>query len=287
MAIDMNRGTQGVALPAEISDEIWSETIESSAVMGAARRIPLPGSGVTLPIITGDAEASWVEETDPIEVSRPTLANKTIRGYKLAVIVPFSNEFKRDLESLYGELVNRLPGSLAKKFDETVSGAHAKPGDLFDQLDTAPALTIAPATAFKDMAAVLAAISAQGRELTHWISNPALHGQLLTATDALGRPFFISDPAAQKTVGSVFGAPVQRTRANLGAGNLGLAGDFANSAVYGTVQGVQVSLSDQATLKDGDQSINLWQQDMFAVKAQIEVGFRVRNTQHFARLRSA
>ena len=52
-----------------------------------------------------------------------------------------------------------------------------------------------------------------------------------------------------------------------------------NQAMYGTVEGVQIGISDQATLTTKDQSnsdviINLWQQNMFAVRAEIEIGFR-------------
>lgn len=45
-------------------------------------------------------------------------------------------------------------------------------------------------------------------------------------------------------------------------------------AVWGTVEGMEISFSDQATLVDGTTTINLWQQNMFAVRAEIEVGFR-------------
>ena len=43
--------------------------------------------------------------------------------------------------------------------------------------------------------------------------------------------------------------------------------------MYGTVEGVKIDLSDQATLTDGDDTINLFQQNMFAVRAEIELGF--------------
>lgn len=54
---------------------------------------------------------------------------------------------------------------------------------------------------------------------------------------------------------------------------VGFAGDWTQ-AVYGTVEGVQIAISDQATLTDGSTTINLFQQNMFAVRAEIEVGFR-------------
>ena len=66
----------------------------------------------------------------------------------------------------------------------------------------------------------------------------------------------------------------------------GYAGDW-NQAVYGTVEGVQISVSDQATINDGGTQLNLWQRNMFAVRAEIEVGFRVRDISYFAKLTSA
>src|SRR5690606_3581285 len=83
-------------------------------------RITLPGSGVTVHSITGEPVAAWTGETAAKPVSRHTLASKTITPYKLAVIEPFSMEFRRDLPGLYAELARRLPAALAKKFDETV-----------------------------------------------------------------------------------------------------------------------------------------------------------------------
>ena len=285
--VDINRGTSGVNLPPAVASEIWGGIVEQSAVMQAARQVALPGAGISIPMVTGEPTAAWVDETDEKPVSRHTLSNKTMTPYTLAVIEPFSNQFRRDLSGLYGELVRRLPFALAKTFDSTVYGVTAAPGSNFDQLDSAPTLTVDGTDTFADLAAVLNAVAAQGVELSHWLASPALHGLMLTATDSLGRQFFVNDPAGSSRVGSVFGAPVLRTRGTMptGAGAtddvLGFAGDFAGSAVYGTVEGIQISISDQATLTDGAATINLWQRNMFAVRAEIEVGFRVRDVNHF------
>lgn len=287
--VDINRGTTGVNLPPAVASEIWGALVEESAVMRASRRINLPGQGVSIPLITGDATAGWVDETDEKPVSRATLDNKTMSPYTLAVIEPFSNQFRRDLPALYGELQRRLPFALAKKFDETVYGVGSAPGSNFDQLGSAPAMTVDATGTFADLAAVLNAVAAQGADLSAWIASPALHGLLLTAVDGQGRQFFVSDPANQRTVGSVFGAPVYKTRATMKTSttvgdDTGIAGDFAGSAVYGTVEGIQISISDQATLTDGENTINLWQRNMFAVRAEVEVGFRVRDVNHFVRI---
>ena len=130
-----------IALPGAVSSEIIQKTQEASAVMNLARQIQLPGTGVTIPMITGDPEANWVAETAAKPVSNPTLDKKVMTPYKLAVIVPFSDEFARDYARLYDALVDRIPGALAKKFDATVFNGSA-PGTGFDVLTNCTAQSI-------------------------------------------------------------------------------------------------------------------------------------------------
>ena len=86
--IDLNRTSAGVSnlLPREVSQEIWSNAVGESVIMQASRQINIPGSGVAIPIITGDAEADWVNETDEKPVSDPSISSKVLTPYKLAVI---------------------------------------------------------------------------------------------------------------------------------------------------------------------------------------------------------
>lgn len=286
--VDISRTTSGVNLPEQVASEIWSNAQEQSAVMAVSRQISLPGSGISIPMITGDAQASWVAETAAKPVSRATLGNKVMTPYKLAVIEPFSDEFRRDLPGLYAELARRLPGALAKKFDETVLAGTA-PGSGFDVLSSAPSLTVDGTDTYQDLVAVFNAVAAAGGNLSHWVASAQLQGALLASVDGFGRPLFTNNPNTSGEVGQVLGRPVYGTRAQLAqsetvADDTGLAGDFAGSAIYGTVSGVQVSVSDQATLDDGGTPIHLWQQNMFAIRAEIEVGFVVRDVNHFVRI---
>ncbi|HJR89887.1 MAG TPA: phage major capsid protein [Aeromicrobium sp.] len=285
---DINRGTTGVNLPAAVSTEIWGGVQEASAVMAASRQITLPGSGVSIPVVTGDSAADWVAESAEKPVSHATLGSKTMTPYKLAVIETFSMEFRRDLPALYGELARRLPNALAKKFDETVLAGTA-PGSGFDVLSAAPALTVDGTDTYADLVAVFNAVAAAGGNLSSWLASPSLQGLLLGSTDTLGRPLFINDANGEGVVGNILGRPVYGTRRTLQSSTTvgdttGVAGDFAGSAIFGTVEGVQVDVSDQATVNDGGTQINLWQRNMFAVRAEIEVGFVVRDEDHFVRI---
>ena len=284
---DINRTTSGVVLPAEVSSEIWGETVGQSAVMSAARQIALPGAGVTIPVITGEPEAGWVNETDEKPVSEHTLDNKQITAYTLAVIEPFSNQFRRDLPGLYAELVRRLPYALGRAFDATVLGEKAAPGDNFDKLNTAPELVVDGEETYQDLVAVFQAVAAAGGNLTHWLASPTLQGQLLATTDGFGRPLFTPDATTSNTVGQMLGRPIVGTNGLPADGPIGVAGDFAGSAVWGSVEGIKIDISDQATITRGGSPINLWQRNMFAVRAEIEVGFRVADVTRFARINAA
>ena len=286
--VDISRTTSGVDLPKQVSSEIWATAQEQSAVMAVSRQISLPGSGLSIPVITGDAQAAWVAETAAKPVSRATLGQKVMTPYKLAVIEPFSDEFRRDLPGLYAELARRLPGALAKKFDETVLGGTA-PGSGFDVLSSAPAMTVDGTNTYQDLVAVFNAVAAAGGNLSHWIASPSLQGALLASVDGFGRPLFTASANTEGAVGQILGRPVYGTRGALQKSttvgdDTGVAGDFAGSAMYGTVEGVKVSVSDQATLDDGGTQINLWQQNMFAIRAEIEVGFIVRDVNRFVRI---
>lgn len=283
--IDINR-TSSIALPSEVASEILQKAQESSAVMQLARQITLPGLGVTVPVITGDPEASWVGETEKKPVSRGTLATKVMTPYTLAVIVPFSNQFKRDIPSLYDALVQRLPLALAQKFDATVFGAVTVPGSNFDTLKNCTAYAIGTDT-YKNLVAADAAIAEADGILNGWALSPKGKSILLTAVDGNKRPLFINN-VAEGAVPMILGAPVQQSKGAYVTGTpnvVGYAGDWTQ-AVYGTVEGVQVAISDQATLTDGATTINLFQQNMFAVRAEIEIGFRC-DTSVFAALTDA
>jgi len=293
--IDVNRTTTGVRLDPVVSAEIWSAAEYSSAAMQLAQQIPLPGPGVTVDIITGEPEAQWVAETDNKPVSRPTLGSKLMTPYTLAVIVPFSNQFRRDKARLYQELVRKLPQALGKKFDQTVFGNVAAPGSNFDKLSGAASVGIAGNT-YKGLVAADQAVATGGGTLNGWAIAPQGRGLLLGAVDGFGRPLFTQGPNEGGSVTQLLGQPVfvspgvylaDADGAGAGtAAQLGFAGDWS-SAAWGSVEGVSISIADQATLTDGSTQINLWQRNMFAVRAEIEIGFRVRDIAHFVKLTSA
>ena len=280
-----------VNLPVDVSSEILQKTQESSAIMQLARKIALPGRGVAINVITGDPEAAWVGETSAKPVKNPGLDTKVMRAYKLAVIVPFSNEFERDLPSLYQALVERLPGALAKKFDATVFGNGDKPGSDFDNFASCTAQLIST-DAYGGLVAADTDIATHGGILNGFAISPQAKGILLASKDKNDRPLFINS-VAEGAIPMILGAKTVLSKAAYISGSpnvVGIAGDWTQ-AMYGTVEGVKIDISRDATLSFKNESnqdvvINLFQQNMFAVRAEIEVGFRA-DTSVFDKLTAA
>lgn len=264
-----------IALPTAVSSQIIQKVQEDSAVMRLATQVALPGQGLTIPVITSDPEAAWVDETDNKPVSNPGLGTKVMRGYKLAVIEPFSNQFRRDYGALYDALVARLPRVLAAKFDNTVFGGTNAPGSDFDTFAgiTAQDISTSP---YNGLVAAVTDVAVNGGSLNGFALSPQAKGILLSSTDEVGRPLFINS-VAEGAIPRILGNPSYESRGAYIAGTpnkVGFAGDWTK-AMYGIVEGVDISFSSDATLTLGNgTTINLFQRNMFAVRAEIEIGFR-------------
>ena len=265
----VNTNRTNITLPGAVASEILQKTQEASAVMTLARKVTLPGTGLTYPMITGDPQASWVDETDPKPVSNPTLSTKVMQPYKLAVIVPFSDEFARDYAALYDALIARLPGALALKFDNTVFFGSA-PGNNFDTFVNVTAQSTSSYVTSPLYQALVAAdtdIATHGGISNGYALSPQAKGELLGTLDGDGRPLFVNN-ASEGAVPRLLGQPVHYTKGAYKAGSaatqsaeavpdiIGFVGDWTQ-AMYGTVEGVKIDMSKEASLTISNSIVNL------------------------------
>ena len=283
-AIDVNRKTTGVALPSVLVDTVIQGVSEGSAVMSLANRMVIPGSGVTMNVITGDPAPAWTVESTEKTVSEPTFANKVMQPYKLAVIVPFSDEFRRDEAALYDAIAARVPNALAKKFDETVFFGTA-PGTNFDTLTGADAVDL-QADPYGALVGAINDIAIAGGNANGIVLSPQANGIIMSARydSGAGEPVFPNYAANQPLFGITTMTRHAAYKAGSSAANtVGFVGDWSK-AYYGVVQDVTIEYSNQATLNDGTNTINLWQRNMFALRCEMEVGFIVADADYFKKL---
>lgn len=263
---DIYRGTTGLQLPPDVSREVFQGAIAQSAVMKLAERIELPGRGLAIPVITGDPTAFIANEAAEKNVDNSAFDTKFMAPVKFAVIELFSDEFKRDYDALYEQLIRRLPGSIAKAFDDEIFNAVSTPTG-FDSLNGV--------TTVADIPTGMQTIAQGGYRMNGIAASAAAEVDLITATNQLGVPLFISDPQDGK-LGRVYGAPVVPCDAITGL----VAGDWSQCK-YGIVDDIKVKFSEEATINDGSAQINLWQRNMFAVLVEAELGFVCADTNAF------
>ena len=283
-AKDISRETTNVILDPEVSSEIIAKAIDESAIMQLATRIPMTGAGKKFQTITGDPQPDWVSETNEKPIGYFTFGTKTVEPYKMALIVPFSMEFRRDKKALYDECVNRLPKLFGKKVDATVMSTSA-PGENFDVLGSCEKISLIPAegkTLYDRFIEVDATIAAADAVMNGIALAPKGRSIVLSAVDTDKHPLF-SAGVQSGTVNPILGAPVSVRKgvyvpgtAGSTADVVGLAGDFEGLR-YGIVQAITGSITDQATINVGTEAnpvqLNLWQRNMVAIRAEVEIGF--------------
>lgn len=290
--VNTNRTTAGVLLPPQVASDIWASAQEQSFIMQRAARTELPGEGKSIQIITGDGVASFVTETGRKPNVEPTFGSKTMRAYKIALTESFSDEFRRDKAALFNVLRPRLAGAIAKTFDAAgLHGIGAPVGD-FDNLSTAPEVSINTAgSVYAGLLASLSSVSAAGGDVTAWGLSPQGEIKVLGEVDGNQRPLFTVNPQNDGSIGSLLGREVYKSRsvyqAAGGVGTdevLGIAGEWS-TAYWGSVEGIKYEEYGGPIFNaDGSLKHAGRQDNMFSVICEIEVGFIVRDVNRFARL---
>ncbi len=291
--VDINRGTTGIELPPEVSQEVWQKIQAASVVMGLARRVELSGAGTVYHEILTDSVPEFVGETERKPVSNPTVGNKTLKPHKIAVVQTYSDEFRRDLPGLFNALVGRLPGALAKTFDLAALHGIGAPAADFDDLSGSTEVSILNTTpgsvdAYAGFLNALAAVP----NLDAWALSALGQVTALSNRDTNGGSILNANVLTNGSVGSILGKPVFMSENAYQAGSagspgtaatLGVAGDWTK-AVWGQVEAISIDISDNPVFDSDGQLVTAgWQDNMIGVRAEIHVGFIADDSQ-FVRL---
>lgn len=298
--VDIATTTSGVNLPASVSGEIWQSVLEASTVQRLVPQMDLPGNGVAVDIITGDPVAEFVGETNVKPVSNATVSSKLMYPHTIAVIETFSNKFKRDKNALYNALINRLPNSLAVAFDKAVLFGEGAPVTNFDTLENIATANVSTAP-YAGLLTALGAVVAADGDITGWAVSPSAELLFLGQVDSTGRPLFIDSMTDEGSVTRLLARPAYKSKA---VGRAGIAGDVSDvipstaatvgfggdwsTAKWGVSDAISIDINTQGSVTLPNASvINLWQRNMFAVRVEIEIGFRYEDEDKFVRLTGA
>lgn len=217
-------GIAGDLLPKTITDPIFDQIQESSAVMALARRVPLSMTANTsIPVSMDIPVPGWVAEGGRKPVSNTGVSVKQMQGKKLAVIVPVSEEVaKTNAAGLYAQLRQDLPIGFARAFDHAAihdkdlrTGADGpfaaglKTGANQVELGTA---SQANGGMFADLVNGEKLVVDAGYDFTGFAADPRLRPTLKLGTDNTGRPLWVDGPGQGFAGTSLIGYPATYNR---------------------------------------------------------------------------
>lgn len=279
-------------LPREISEMIFEDARGASVVQQAARRIPLTQAGKAIPYISGTPEAAWVGEGGRKPVSNATVGTLTMDPKKLSVIVPFSDEYLEvDNVDLFDELRPAIAEAFAFAFDRAALHGTATPFTVSLSETTNTVALGTGTSAYVDLIEAMGDVVTAGYRVNGWVYSDVGEIRLLGSVDSDGRPILttVGDVSfANRLVGrpAFRGEAVDHVdeAATPDARTLGYGGDWTKAA-WGAIGEISYDISNEATLVLSDLStINLWQDNMVALRAEAYYGFQARDADAFVKL---
>ncbi len=272
--------------------------------MQLARKVPLSLTAETAIPVSGDIPlADWVDEAGTKPLGTSGISVRTMRGKKVAVLVPVSAEVAMtNPAGLFAQLQRDLPTALGRAFDyaaihgKTLTGGK---GPFEDCLSATPNTVALGTTAqskggvYADLVTGLKAVAQSGYDTTGFVADPLLKPEMLLATDTTGRPVFVPDPAGQGTVsrGSLIGYPIAYNRGVGGklnrqsitadTGLRAVAGDW-DQAVYGVGMDITIKTTDVGTYIDADGHVHsAFQENLILMLCEAHYGFAVGDKSAF------
>lgn len=286
----MTEGTAsdgGVLVPENLYNEIIPLLRQTGITRSlGAIEIPLPNGNLTMPKQTGAANFTWVGENKPIGNSKITMGNIKLSAKKLAGIIPISNELLADASIAADRFIR----------DEIVSGI-AESEDITALYGTgtenAPkGITVACAA---NKVAVDSELTAEtiytlvGKMLSVKLTNPALAWRIpgvlwakIYGMQTASGSFIFRD---EMNKGTLCGYPFKiDNNIKVGTDANGktqiFLGDWKHFLI-GSASALQISISTDASYKDGSTVVSAFENDLTLMRAIIREDFGVRYNEAF------
>lgn len=282
----------------ELAGPIFDEAAKGSAAMSLIRKVPLGASGQAFPVVTSRPTANWTAEGAKKHTTEAGLGLVKMKPEKLTAIAVASQEVIRANPGGYSETLQALLAeAFARAFDLAVFHNKGGDGNGTSPFETTLAATTktltlgatAGANTYDDIVKAMS-LNLQGtpkKKVTGFAFDTGFEIDLLTTKDTTGKPLFAEAaytgavPALR--AGSVLGRATYMHE-NVGDGKtVGFAGDWTKAA-WGTVGGITMDISTEATVTINGELVSLYENNLVAVRAEAEYGFTVADKEAFVKI---
>lgn len=268
----------------KFTDIIMKEVAENSLVMQLGRYIEMDGKQEKkFTIQTDGVSAYWVNETEKIKTDKPQLIEATLVAKKLGIILVASREaLNYTWQRFFDEMKPQIVEAFYKKIDEAgLLGVENPFANSVTKVATDSEAVIQGPINYENILKLEEKLYENDIEPNAFISKVQNRSALRESRD--GDKKTIYDKSNNTLDGIIV---VDMKSKNLKKGDL-IAGNF-DHLVYGVPYNITYKISEEgqiSTMKNEDGTpINLFEQEMIAIRATMDVGVLVIKDKAFAKL---
>ncbi|MEC1613158.1 phage major capsid protein [Bacillus inaquosorum] len=285
------------SVPVEEGTLVLKDFMTQSVVTQLAKYEKMDKTEKKFTYLASGPGAYWVGEGERIQTSKAQWLTAKMVSKKLGVIIPVTKEFLRySIKDFFTQMQPAISEAFALKFDQAalfgIDSPFGTGVSVFERIEEkGNKIQLGSlGNLYKELSGVIAMVEDADKDPDGFTTTRRFKQSLRGAVDNQGKPIF-NDPGAGAT-NSALGLPIgyvnskswDHNKAHLLTGNW----DYTR---YGIPQGMEYAISEEATLEsvvgsDG-KPINLFEQDMVALRVTQQVGFMTLADDAFAALTPA
>ncbi|MBT2702976.1 phage major capsid protein [Bacillus sp. ISL-35] len=269
-------------IPQEEGGLIIEDVIKGSTIMKLAKYEPMTKPKKTFSFKAKGAGAYWVSETEVIKTSTVEWLTASMQAEKLGVIIPFSKEFLRyTAKDFFNEVKPLIAEAFYQTFDiaglfgtNSPFATHTSGKAIFTgATDEGNLIALGSGADLQDeVFDLMALIEAGGFTPDGMVATNAFKQNLRRARNATNGERYYTNLNDVEGLAVTYSKPeaFDATKA------VALMGDW-DYARYGILQNIEYAVSEDAQLSSivdaAGKPINLFERDMFALRATMHIGY--------------
>lgn len=268
----------------KMTDIIMKDVAENSVVMQLGQYHEMDGlQEKTVYVQTDGVSAYWVNETEKIKTDKPEVVPVTLKAHKLGIILVASREaLNYTWEKFFEDMKPQIVEAFHTKIDEAGLLGHETPfaNSVAKSAKDSSQVVVGPIN-YENLLKLEDKLYEADINPNAFVSKIQNRSALRESRDGDKKTIY---DKANNTIDGI--TTVDLKSKQFKKGDL-LAGDF-NSLIYGVPYNINFKISDEgqiSTMKNQDGTpINLFEQEMVAVRVTMDIAVMVTKANAFARL---
>ena len=268
----------------KMTDIIMKDVAENSVVMQLGQYHEMDGlQEKTVYVQTDGVSAYWVNETEKIKTDKPEVVPVTLKAHKLGIILVASREaLNYTWEKFFEDMKPQIVEAFHTKIDEAGLLGHETPfaNSVAKSAKDSSQVVVGPIN-YQNLLALEDKLYEADINPNAFVSKIQNRSALRESRDGDKKTIY---DKANNTIDGI--TTVDLKSKQFKKGDL-LAGDF-NSLIYGVPYNINFKISEEgqiSTMKNSDGTpINLFEQEMVAVRVTMDIAVMVTKANAFAKL---